>query len=214
MDSNFWRGIIFCQAGLVFAMTIAVIIRYSLALALTQNKDRVLPYHVLAISTSYLLSTIFIVLEIHARWNEPLTYRTPLAGAIFILGDAALIFMLMHMAVQRQYIGHIRDYVEEKSKQEKDDLAKELLHQTSGLSDQIKEIGDKAEHAYHAANNVNEKIAHLQSEAAVVALAANEQHTEEIREINQTGKDTNARVRRIEPQVVKDQKNEPIKPAS
>ncbi len=75
MDENFFRGIVFTQAAFVFLMTLAIIVRYAMKLVLTKSKDRALPWHIMLISASYLWATVFICLELSARWGDELTYR-------------------------------------------------------------------------------------------------------------------------------------------
>ncbi len=215
IDHDFWRGLVFAQAALVFMMTLAILVKYSLAWALKPKEDRTMPWHIALISTSYLLATVFVCIEIRTRWGESLTYRTPLAGAIFILGDAALIFMLVHLSIQRQYMGQIREHIIQEAAQEKTDLALELKRQTGGLAQMIKAAGEKADSAYHEANGLNQKIigfneevsdklsqnaeqlTNIQGNAETARIKAAEA-VEKAGEIGETGNDTNVRVRHIQ----------------
>lgn len=208
MDANFWRGVIFTQAALVFLMTLVIVIRYGMAFALASRKDRALPLHVLSIAISYLLATIYIVMEIRTRWDMPTTYRTPMAAVIFILGDAALVFMLMHITVQRKFLGQVREHVANEVVIEKAELAAELKHQTNGLAQMIKAVGERAESAYHEANDVNnkivgfnEKVSGQLSDIKDNAETARKKAVEAVlraEDIGNTGKDTNVRVRDIQ----------------
>ena len=195
MDPNFWRGFVFTQAVLVFVMTAAVVVRYGIALAHVKTRDRVLPLHIVCISLSYLLATVFIGYELWLYWDAPMTYRVPFAAAIFVLGDAGLIFMLVHISVQRKFIGKVRAHVTAETEREKTELAAELKQQTSGLATMIMEVGAKADQAYHEANAVNSKIATLHEEIQ----EGQTDTSEKIDKIEETGTDTNVRVRKIVP---------------
>ncbi len=208
MNDNFIRGFIFTQAAFVFLMTIAIVIRYAMKLALTKQEDRALPWHIMLISLSYLAAVVFICIELRMRWGLPMTYRVPLAAFIFILGDAALIFMLSHLFMQRKMLGEIHDHAAEKLEEEKRELAAELRKQTSGLAQMIKGAGEKADEAYHEANAVNEKIASLREEVsdklsdiktdAETARVKASDVSDKADLIGETGKDTNTRVRHIQ----------------
>ncbi len=208
MNENIIRGFIFTQGAFVFIITIAIVIRYAMKLALTKQEDRALPWHIMLISLSYLTAVIFICIELRMRWGLPMTYRVPLAAFIFILGDAALIFMLSHLFVQRKMVDEIHDHAAEKLEEEKRELAAELRKQTSGLAQMIKGAGEKADEAYHEANAVNEKIASLREEVsdklsdiktdAETARVKASDVSDKADLIGETGKDTNTRVRHIQ----------------
>lgn len=108
IDPDFWRGVTFAQAGIVVVLTTIIIARYR---NIPRSPDRAFPLHIAGIGTSYLLACVFMVLELIARWNNGYSYRIPLALVTFALGDAALIFMLVHLSVQRKHIGAIRQRV-------------------------------------------------------------------------------------------------------
>lgn len=209
MDSNFFRGFVFAQAAFVFLITLAIVIRYATKLALTKQEDRARPWHILLIGGSYLWATILICMVVRERWGGPMTYVGYNAAGIFLLGDAALLFMLSHLLVQRKMMGEIYEYAAREAIEEKRELAAELKKQTSGLAQMIKNSGMKADDAYHEANEVNIKIAGFNKEVSgKLSEIKDNAETARIKaveavakadEIEETGKDTNVRVRRIEP---------------
>ncbi len=208
MNENIIRGFIFTQGAFVFIITIAIVIRYAMKLALTKQEDRARPWHILLIGTSYLWATVLISLVLRERWGDPLTYVAYNAFGIFLLGDAALLFMLSHLFVQRKMVDEIHDHAAEKLEEEKRELAAELRKQTSGLAQMIKGAGEKADEAYHEANAVNEKIASLREEVsdklsdiktdAETARVKASDVSDKADLIGETGKDTNTRVRHIQ----------------
>jgi len=161
MDADFWRAFIFAQAFIVGSLTVTIVIRYSIMLALKPIAERALPTHIVLISSSYLVAIIYICLSLRERLGLPLTYRAPLAGLVFILGDGGLVFMLIHIIMQRRFIDEVRDHVAEKQSKETVDLGEAVKHEASGLAQMIKVVGEKADSAYEAANGINEKILEL-----------------------------------------------------
>ncbi len=208
MNENIIRGFIFTQGAFVFLITIAIVIRYAMKLALTKQQDRARPWHIILIGSSYLWATVLICLVVRERWNEPLTYVGYNAFGIFLLGDAALLFMLFHLFVQRKMMDEIHEHATDKLEEEKRELAAELRKQTSGLAQMIRSVGEKADDAYHEANEVNTKIASLNEEVsnklsdiktdAETARQKASDVSDKADVIGETGKDTNERVRNIE----------------
>lgn len=208
MGDNFARGFIFTQAAFVFLITIAIVIRYAMRMVLTKKEDSARPWHIVLIGGSYLWAIIFICIELRDRWGLPLTWRAFNAAGIFILGDAALLFMLSHLLVQRRLMGDITDHVAREAVEEKRALAAELKKQTSGLAQMIRNVGQKADDAYHEANDVNTKISGFNREVsdklsdikdnAEIARKKASDVSDKADFIGETGKDTNERVRNIE----------------
>lgn len=208
MNDNFLRGFVFAQAGVVFFITLCIIVRYSMKVAVTHKKDRAKPWHIILIGLSYLWATLLICMVMSERWNTPLTYVAYNGAGIFILGDIALLLMLSHLFVQRNMMDQIRDHVADEAIEEKRNLAAELKKQTSGLAQMIRNAGQKADNAYHEANDVNLKISGFNEEVsgkltdikenAETARLKAEEVSEKADVIGTTGDDTNTRVRKME----------------
>lgn len=208
MEPNFIRGIVLTQAAFVFLMTIAIIIYYAMQMAITPKGDRAKPWHILLIGISYLWATILICVVIRERWGTQLSYVAQNAAGIFILGDAALLLMLSHLFVQRKMTTVIKEHALQILIDEKRELAAELKKQTDGLAQMIRNVGIKADGAYHEANTTNEKIATL-SKSVAGRLDQIQVNAETARRkasdvsdkadlIGETGADTNVRVRKIQ----------------
>lgn len=196
------------QAGFVFLITTAIIVRYAMRLVLTPKDDRAMVWHVLLISLSYLWATVLICMIIREKWGTELSYVAKNAAGIFILGDAALMFMLSHLFVQRNMTDVIQEHALAIIADEKREIAEELKKQTSGLAQMIRNVGIKADDAYQEANALNEKINHLSEEVSdKLSDIKNDAETARQTAVNvsdkadvigETGKDTNERVRDIQ----------------
>lgn len=109
------RFIVFGQGAVVFCLSAIIIVRYILLLkASPSGGGRALPIHIFMVSTSYMLATIFICLELWFRIGEALSYRTPLALITFALGDVSLISMLTHLIIQRKLLDRLRAAIEKR----------------------------------------------------------------------------------------------------
>lgn len=98
---DYWRVFALGQAVLVLMMTVFIIIRYLILLKKMEWKQRALPAHVILISISYLMMIVGSLIELHERIGTPGTWRSYLYPTAFLIGDIALIFMLLHLSVQR-----------------------------------------------------------------------------------------------------------------
>lgn len=105
---DFCRWFAACQGGFVILASIIVFAKYS-RVAIASRSKRSLPWHVALISFSYIICTVFIGLELIGRVGNPWTYRIPLAGVAFVLGDAALCFLLTHLFAKRNYADKLRE---------------------------------------------------------------------------------------------------------
>jgi uncharacterized BrkB/YihY/UPF0761 family membrane protein len=73
------------------------------------KKDRVMPWHIITISLSYFLSTIFICMAMIERigLDKPVSWRVPLGFIAFFLGDMGLMFIASYM---KEELNHIRRF--------------------------------------------------------------------------------------------------------
>lgn len=94
MDIDLWRIFVCSQAAFAAGLALYVFIHYTMYGDFT---PKILRRHIIAISLSYCILSGMVAVEVASRFNDPLTYRTPLGFAAFALGDYALAAILIHV---------------------------------------------------------------------------------------------------------------------
>jgi hypothetical protein len=87
MTADFWRILVCSQAAFAAGLAFYVFIYYCRPIHVT---PLVLRRHVLCISLSYCILSGMVALEVASRFDQPLSYRTPLGFLAFALGDYSL----------------------------------------------------------------------------------------------------------------------------
>lgn len=102
---SFWSDIlryfVFGQAFILLVLIIVVIARYSFKLSITKFRDHALPWHIVLIGLSYTTWALISIFGVRERLGLEMTWRTPAALFAATAGNAAMIFMLLHLSVQR-----------------------------------------------------------------------------------------------------------------
>lgn len=92
---DFIRTVTAGSFGFLMALTAFVI--YHHAVAVYKGRARLLPLHVILVGTSYLGACIYVALDLYSRIGRTLTWRTPLAVFILVIGVPALLMILEHV---------------------------------------------------------------------------------------------------------------------
>lgn len=218
------RFLAFGQAFFVVVLSVWAIGRYLRKIIEADKDERALPAHIILIATSYVGLVIWACYEIYLHIGYPMTWRTPAGLFLFAMGDAALIFMMVHLSLRRMIVARMmaqaQKEAEEESKREKVSSERRLARmeqigqithdETMMLSEAVSNVGKKAEAAYKEANDVNGKIEKLHQatndslkgihQDAVNAASTAKVVSDKADAIGEVGADTNERVRNIEEQ--------------
>lgn len=83
----------------IFIFTVVIVIRYAKILMRSPSfyRDRRIPWHILSISASYFLLTIFTCIVLVQKLGEPITWRVPLAMVSFVLGNIGLYLIASYL---------------------------------------------------------------------------------------------------------------------
>lgn len=101
------RWFFLAQAGFVGVASVVIWIKY----AIKVGRDTASPHvwHIVTISASYIGAICYIAIATSQMLGHPVTWRFPLAGFIFVSGDAGLCFMLSHLYSHRVYAKTVRE---------------------------------------------------------------------------------------------------------
>lgn len=155
--SDILRYLAVGQAFLIIMLICVVIARYTFKLSITKVRDTALPWHIVLIGLSYIGLATFVLMEVRDRFGQVLTWRTPMTLIVFGLGDAALIFMMMHLSVQRIIVAAL---VEKMATKLQDDL--DELRQTTMLAARKAEVAaSKAEIAAETVQSTHTVVTEL-----------------------------------------------------
>lgn len=146
MDELTWpdllRTFALGQASFVLILTILVVIRYSARLAKAPAGDRALPAHITLIGLSYLGMTVHILWDLHEHVGMPITWRTPSSLVWFTFGDAALIFMLVHLSIRRHLVTAVLTRAEQATAIELDARLRKLEERSQDIKETVHAISD------------------------------------------------------------------------
>lgn len=145
------RYFAFGQALLVLVLTIMIVIRYSHKLVSVPKEARVLPAHIVCISLSYLGLIGFVILEMRQRLGSVFSYRIPLSIISFTLGDLALIFMLIHLAVHRLLVTSVLQKAKEQA-------VLELVRQGEQTQSKLNQVTELVEKTAHVAEEIKSTV--------------------------------------------------------
>lgn len=107
--SDMLRYFVFGQAFILIVLIITVIARYSFKLSITKARDHALPWHIVLIGISYAIWAFISIFGVRERLGLDMTWRTPAALFAATAGNAAMIFMLLHLSVQRIVVAALID---------------------------------------------------------------------------------------------------------
>lgn len=140
------RYLAFGQGFLVIVITSFIVARYSFKLSILKARDQALPWHIFLIGLSYIGAIFLCIASLREHLGEGWTWRIPACLFIFAVGDAAFIFMLLHLSVQRLIVAAVIDKM---SAQVLKDL--EQLKKTATLAAQKAEAAAKTGQQTHEA---------------------------------------------------------------
>lgn len=216
------RRLAFGQAFVIAILTIWTIVRYMGKAIVVPATDRALPLHVALIATSYLCMVSFVVQSLRERMGEALSWRTPLSFLAFSLGLGALVFMMAHLSARRILSSVFRLKVEaeatkemarqvkraEDRMQRMEEVGQHTHDNVQEMKESVDVAAQKADMAFHEANDLNTKIVTLQGAVnnqltdikgeAEIAKTTAKEVSDKAEAIGETGHDTNVRVRNIE----------------
>lgn len=101
------RLFLLAQAGFVGCAAVVIWVKY--AIRSFREPTQPMLWHVIAISVSYFAAICYLAVSTVERFGQPLGWRLPLAGFVFISGDAGLCFMLTHLYSHRVYAKQVRE---------------------------------------------------------------------------------------------------------
>jgi hypothetical protein len=90
---DFWRVLVCSQAAFAAGLGLYIFIHY----AIYDLTPKILRRHISAISLSYCILSGMVAWEVASRFNDPISFRTPLAFVGFALGDYGLASILVHV---------------------------------------------------------------------------------------------------------------------
>ncbi len=177
------RVITFGQAAIVVVLSIWVVIRYTIKIFKAEPNDRALPIHIALVGTSYLGLIVSHTCEIYARAGQPLTWRSYSGLILFGLGDAALMFMMIHLSMKRTIVTAVLAKAREEAAIEAVRLAANTERHRNRMED--------------LAGRTHDHIVEMHEDTAVAADKAAVAVTK-AENIEEVGTDTNKRVRNME----------------
>lgn len=101
------RYFILAQAAFVVLASVVIWVKY--AIRAVRDSKQPMVWHVITISASYIGAVCYIAMVTSDRLGMAFTWRLPLAGFVFVSGDAGLCFMLTHLYSHRVYAKTIRE---------------------------------------------------------------------------------------------------------
>lgn len=231
------------QASVILVMAVWTIVRYARNIRTAPSNNKALPAHVALVATSYLVFLLYVCADLYEKFGRPSTWSIPLALTGCLLGCGALAFLVAHLSVRRFLQVRIdreadkamdtalkrkaevqerrMDRMEEVGQQTHDAL-QGIQHDTlQRIEESVGVAAEKADHAYHEANQVNTKIADMReqhlgrtedvskieniikaleqiNEEARVAKDTAKEVSDKADVIDEVGSDTNVRVRKME----------------
>lgn len=141
--SDMLRYFVFGQAFMLLMLIIVVTARYSFKLSVTKAREGALPWHIVLIGASYVAWALIAIFGVRERLGLDMTWRTPAALFAATAGNAAMIFMLLHLSVQRIIVAAL---IGKMASRLQDDID-ELKTATTAAAEQATAAAKKAEAA-------------------------------------------------------------------
>lgn len=202
----------FClvQACFLTMFGVLSILRYGRKIYKPES-DRALPAHVTLIAFSYLGFIWISMIELWRNFGLAMTWRLPCDLIFLVLGDGAMIFLIIHLSVKRMLI---RTVLDQARKETEDQLTRERAlneQRMSGMqriaqntSDSLQELREETHTARDTAKMVSDltaatsiSLAELREETTAAKNTAKEV-SDKADAIGETSEDTNVRVRDIQ----------------